>query len=158
MLADLHLMYRSPTEHTQEIIDLKPHLAIVHAEAEGDLVGMAHELHSHGVNVGVALLAETQVHAVGGILEAADQVLIFSGHLGFHGGEANTILLSKIGRIRERNSHADIAWDGGINDLNASALIDAGVSVLNVGGYIQSASDPQAAYAKMETLVQEKTL
>lgn len=157
ILTDLHVMYADPTAYIQQIIRLKPHTAIVHAESKGDLVGMAHELHNNRINVGVALLADTPVDDAGGVMDVADHVLIFSGHLGFHGGMADMRLLNKVAQVRQRNPHAEIAWDGGINDQNAVALVQAGVEVLNVGGYVQNATNPQAAYAKLEQLLQQQT-
>ena len=154
MLADIHLMYSDPTSYTQELIKLKPHMVILHAESQGDLIGMAHDLHANGINVGVAVLAGTSVRTVGGIIEVADYVLIFSGHLGYHGGHAELHLLEKVEDVRVRNTHAEVAWDGGIQALNIRELVDGGIEVLNVGGAIQNASDPQAAYAKLKALAE----
>lgn len=155
LLADLHLMQANPTLHTHQIIRLRPHTAIIHAESQGDLVGMAHELHSSRINVGVALLADTSVDDAGGIIDVADYVLIFSGHLGFHGGQADLGLLAKVQQIRARNPHAEVAWDGGINEHNVAELVRGGIEILNVGGYVQNAINPQAAYAKLQELIQE---
>lgn len=155
VLADIHLMYADPAPCVGDLIRIKPHMVILPAEAKGDLIAMAHDLHAHGINVGVAVLAGTNIHAVNGIIEASDSVLIFSGHLGYHGGVAELGLLSKIVDVRERNSHAEIAWDGGINALNIRQLADAGVEVLNVGGAIHNTSDPEAAYAKLKELAEK---
>ena len=51
------------------------------------------------------------------------------------------------------NTVAEIGWDGGITADNAAVLVTAGVRVLNVGGYIQKADDPQAAYAKLKVAI-----
>jgi pentose-5-phosphate-3-epimerase len=83
------------------------------------------------------------------IMHSFDHVLVFSGNLGHHGGEADLGLLDKVRSIREHHPEVEIGWDGGINDQNAKQLIDAGVDVLNVGGFIQKADNPKAAYDKI---------
>jgi ribulose-phosphate 3-epimerase len=147
--ADIHLMYQRPIEQLSALIKARPDLVIIHAEAEGDLVHFADSLHKVGIRTGLALLQDTSVDSVQGIIESFDHVLIFSGHLGYHGGEANLDLLKKVKQIRELHPHTEISWDGGINDHNAKQLIDAGVDVLNVGGYIQAASSPSRAYQEL---------
>jgi pentose-5-phosphate-3-epimerase len=88
-------------------------------------------------------------------MHSFDQVLIFSGHLGYHGGEADLGLLDKVAKVRAHHPEAEIAWDGGINDQNAAKLVAGGVNVLNVGGYIQNSSTPQEAYATLEAITRK---
>lgn len=150
MQADIHLMYRRPMDHLQELIKLKPRLVIVHNEAELHHMHFAAELHANGIEAGLALLQDTPVEHAMQIMHSFDHVLIFSGHLGYHGGTADLNLLDKVRAVRAHHPDAEIGWDGGINAGNAAALIKAGVDVLNVGGFIQSAEDPGNAYAKLE--------
>ena len=147
--ADIHLMYQRPLEQLSALIKARPHLVIVHAEAEGDLAHFADSLHKVGIRAGLALLQDTSVDSVKDIIMKFDHVLVFSGHLGYHGGEADLGLLYKAKQIREVLPHTEIGWDGGIKDQNVRALIDGGVNVLDVGGYIQGSGDPQAAYQRM---------
>jgi pentose-5-phosphate-3-epimerase len=79
-----------------------------------------------------------------------DQVLIFSGRLGYHGGQADLGLLTKVRQVKEIYPGLEIAWDGGINDQNVKTITGAGVSVLNVGGFIQKSESPVEAYAKIK--------
>ena len=152
-LIDLHLMYRNPVLHLKEIIDLKPHMAIVHAEAEGNFVNFAKVMHKFGIKVGVALQPKTPVADIQPALDHIDHVLIFSGHLGSFGGVADTSLLSKAQEAKEVKPSLEIGWDGGVNQHNAHLLAAGGVDVLNVGGAIQKAEDPVAAYAKLKGLI-----
>jgi pentose-5-phosphate-3-epimerase len=75
--------------------------------------------------------------------------MVYSGDLGRHGGQADLALLGKVPVIREYYPDIEISWDGGINDQNARALVEAGIDVLNVGGFIQNAAQPQDAYQKL---------
>ncbi len=51
--------------------------------------------------------------------------------------------------LRKLKPELEIGWDGGVNDTNAAILVQSGVDVLNVGGFIQKSKDPQAAYNKL---------
>jgi ribulose-phosphate 3-epimerase len=147
--ADIHLMYRRPIEQLTALIKLRPHLVVIHAEAEGDHAHLAASLQRVGIRAGLALLQNTPVESVKSSVKSFDHVLIFSGHLGYHGGRADLKLLEKVEQVRALHPHAEIGWDGGINDQNATELVKAGVDVLNVGGFIQQAAEPHAAYGKL---------
>lgn len=148
--ADIHLMYQRPLEQLSALIKLRPHLVVIHAEAEGDHAHLAAGLHRVGIRAGLALLQNTSVESVKSVVKSFDHVLIFSGHLGYHGGQADLTLLEKVGQVRELHPHAEIGWDGGINDQNAKQLVDAGIDVLSVGGYIQRADSPENNYNSLE--------
>ena len=60
--------------------------------------------------------------------------------------------LEKVRLIRAIKPDIEIGWDGGVNIENAYNLAQGGVDVLNVGGTLASAEDPQAVYG---TLVSE---
>jgi ribulose-phosphate 3-epimerase len=81
-------------------------------------------------------------------------VLVFSGNLGHHGGEADLGLLEKVRQIKVHHPEVEIGWDGGINDQNVKQLVEAGVEVLNVGGYIQKADYPERAYATLKRVIE----
>lgn len=150
---DLHVMYRYPTEHREIITAMRPRLVIIHAEAEGNFLNFANYLHHYGIEVGIALLQRTTVDSIAPALEFIDHVLIFSGDLGHFGGEADLSLLKKVEALRELKPTIEIGWDGGVNDGNARRLVDGGIDVLNVGGFIQKADDAKAAYAKLEKVI-----
>lgn len=151
--ADLHVMYERPFAHTQLLFDLRPQLIIIHAEANGDFVGFAEAAHARGIEVGVALLPPTSPELIRPALKWIDHVLVFSGNLGHFGGQADLRLITKVKHLRELKPQLEISWDGGINDHNAQALAMSGVDVLNVGGFIQHATDPKAAYDLLNNIV-----
>lgn len=151
--ADIHLMYQEPMSVLEELIRLKPRMVVVHNEAHLHHMHFAGELHKAGILTGLALLPDTPVRYAEQIMHSFDQVLIFSGNLGHHGGQADLSLLTKVAEIKIHHPEVEIGWDGGINDQNVKQLTDAGVSVLNVGGYIHNSDDPASAYAKLEGIV-----
>jgi ribulose-phosphate 3-epimerase len=153
MTADIHLMYQRPRDSLDHLVKLKPNLVVLHYEAQGIGEDMALHLRNSGIKTGLALLPATTVDQTAAILPYFDHVLIFSGNLGEHGGFADLRLLEKVSQIRNKFPNLEISWDGGINDQNATQLIEAGVQVLNTGGFIQNASDPAAAYSALKNLI-----
>lgn len=147
--ADLHVMFQKPFEHSKTYLELAPKLVVVHAEAEGNFMQFAETMHANGIEVGVALKPHTQVEVIRPALDVIDHVLIFSGNLGHFGGQADTHLLTKSLLLRQLKPTLEIGWDGGINNKNANVLAAGGVNVLNVGGFIQHANNPQAAYQEL---------
>lgn len=150
--SDIHLMYQKPMDYLEQIIKLKPQLVVIHNEADVHHMHFAAELHKVGIRAGLAILRDTPVENSYQIMHSFDHVLVFSGKLGHHGGEADLGLLDKVKKVRAHHPDAEIGWDGGINDQNARQLVEAGVDILNVGGFIQGASDPAATYATLEAL------
>jgi ribulose-phosphate 3-epimerase len=153
--ADFHLMYRQPARAADVILEHKPNLIIVHAESSGKFIELADRLHQLGVMVGVALLPQTPAATIAPALKHIDHVLIFSGDLGSFGGHANLRLLQKIEELKSRKPALEIGWDGGINEQNVSKLVSGGVDVLDVGGAIQEADEPDKAYRRLARIAEE---
>lgn len=154
LTADIHLMYQKPMDYIDQLIALKPHMVVIHNEADVHHMEFAARLHRHDIQAGLALLADTPVEYAYQIMHSFDQVLVFSGKLGYHGGETDLSLLDKVREVRVHHSDAEIAWDGGISADNAKQLVAGGVDVLNVGGFIQKSDDPAAAYAELVRILQ----
>ncbi len=156
LIVDLHLMYQRPMEHLDTILHMKPHphMVIVHNEAEAHHMHLAAELHKEGIKTGLAVLQDTPIEWSEQIMHSFDHVLIFSGDLGHHGGEADLRLLEKAVFLHKAHPEVEVGWDGGINLANAHELAAAGVDVLNVGGGIHKADSPQAAYATLKKTLQ----
>lgn len=153
--ADIHLMYQKPSEHLETLVSLSPHLIILHAEAEGDIVQMMQHIQKFGLMAGVALLADTAVASAQPAIEAADHILLFAGRLGYFGGEADLDVLEKVAQIRALNPRIEIGWDGGANLSNVRQLAAGGVDVINCGSSIQRSPDPRAAYDELSKAVDD---
>ena len=151
--ADLHIMYQRPMDVLDDVMAHHPHLTVVHAEAE-HANSFVHELHEARMKVGIALLPETPVEVIHQFINVIDHVLIFSGNLGHHGGTANLLLMSKVAAVRAMRPDIEIGWDGGVNDKVVRILAEAGVDVLNTGGYIQKADNPAEVYQTLLQLLQ----
>lgn len=151
LVADIHLMYRYPESQIEELQKLKPNLVVVHFEADMNHARFVEALHESGIKAGLAILQETSVDEALDTIKIYDHVLVFSGNLGYHGGEVNLKLLGKVASIKQALPDIEVAWDGGINAENAHELAQAGVNVLNVGGFIQKSDDPLKAYKQIES-------
>ena len=152
--ADIHLMYKRPMDHLEQLVKLNPRMVIIHNEADVHHMHFAGELHKENILVGLAILQDTPVENAFQIMHSFDQVLVFSGNLGYHGGKTDLGLLDKVHKIKEHHPEAEIAWDGGIDDQNARQLVEGGVDVLNTGGFIQKSENPQGAYDKLLAIIE----
>jgi ribulose-phosphate 3-epimerase len=153
--ADFHLMYQQPGQAVKTILQHQPHMIIVHAEADGNFGAFAEGCHQKGVKAGVALLPGTPKESIVSALHNIDHILIFSGDLGSYGGHADLSLLDEVHFLKQLQPGLEIGWDGGVNDQNVSQLVGAGVDVLNVGGFIQKADDPEQAYKNLARIAEE---
>lgn len=151
--ADLHLMFKRPADYMETIIKQKPNLVIIHAEAEVDLKDFADKLHKSGIKAGLCVLPETKISDVADALPGYEHLLIFGGKLGYFGGNADLSQAEKSKEAREVNPNIEIGWDGGVSDKNAKQLVEDGIEVLNVGGFIQKADNPEEAYNRLVSLV-----
>lgn len=151
--TDVHLMYEEPMDALPDLIRLRPHMVVVHNEAHVHHMHFVAELHKHGIKAGLAVLKDTPIEYVYQIVHSFDHVLIFSGNLGHHGGEADFGLLDKVTKIRDYHPEAEIGWDGGINVDNIRRLSKAGIDVLNVGSGIHKADSPAEMFHNMQQTV-----
>jgi pentose-5-phosphate-3-epimerase len=154
LVTHAHIMYQRPLEIVDEIIHLEADLVILHAESD-DVKKCLELLRENGTRTGIALLPETSVSDLEelDIEDLFDHVLVFGGHLGFQGGEADLDQLDKVKQIQAKFPEIEISWDGGVNNINAKKIAQTGVSVLNVGGFLHNAEDPKSAYDTLVSLV-----
>lgn len=153
--ADFHLMYKDPMPAIKTILEHRPHMIIVHAEAEGDFSLVVSFCKHADIKIGVALLPQTSPEAIMPALNFIDHVLIFSGDLGSFGGQADMSLLNKVSFLKHHKPDIEIGWDGGVNDQNVAHLVNGGVDVLAAGGYIQKAENPERAFNALQRIADE---
>jgi ribulose-phosphate 3-epimerase len=154
--ADFHFMYNDALAGIKAVADHKPNLVIVHAEATGVFSEVKSFCQEKGIKIGIALLGETDAQSIIPVLADIDHVLIFSGNLGYQGGStADFGLLEKVKVLKSIKPDLEIGWDGGVNDQNVSELVTGGVDVLNVGGFIQNADNPERAFKFLQRIANE---
>ena len=155
-VVDLHLMMHRVANDLEQLISMKPNLVIIHAEGEDSQrmskLDFLRQLKAVGIKTGVAILQPTSVGEVSDMLSSLDHVLVFTGSLGSMGGTMDETALAKIAEIKSQYPNVEVGVDGGITDKNARRVVEAGADLLNVGGYLKNATDPQAAYATLEEI------
>ncbi len=155
VIVHAHVMYQKPSEVIEDIMHLEADLVILHAESD-NLRECLEVLQENGTRTGIAILPETSVAELRemDIDDMFDHVLVFAGTLGSQGAKADMSNLKKVLKLREEYPDVEIGWDGGVNLENAKEIIEAGVDVLNVGGYFKKAENPKKAYESMLSLIQ----
>jgi ribulose-phosphate 3-epimerase len=151
-IVDIHAMVMKPMDYVDKLISLKPHLITFHSETGVNLLPIMEKIKKSGIKAGIALLKTTVPETMAAEIRVADHVLVFSGDLGHYGGTASLMQLEKVRLIKAINPNVEIGWDGGVNIGNAFTLTQGGVNVLNTGGAINNADNPDDAY---DALVKE---
>ncbi len=155
---DLHLMMERPIDWLDQLVSLSPDRIIMHAEsdqADKLLPKIFDHLAKFQIGCGLALLPRTAPAEVGELIRLADSVLIFGGHLGYQGGEADLAQLEKVAQIKQINPRALVEWDGGAKPENIAVIAGAGVMQIDVGSAISYSADASGAYREIVELANE---
>ena len=105
----------------------------------------------------MAINPHTPVNVLTEILEEADLVLVMSVNPGFGGQKFIQRTYSKIRELRalinDTGSKTLIEVDGGVNEQNARALLEAGVDVLVAGSLIFKSREPMETVANLKNVL-----
>ena len=156
--VNLHAMVAHPSQYVDALIALKPELIIFHVEVQEDLLPILQRIKQMGIKAGVALMRPTVPKDITPLIEAADHALIFSGDLGHYGGNASLMQLEKVRLIRTIHPDIEIGWDGGASVDNVFSLSQGGVDVINAGGAINNADDPEVVYKRMVEEINKRSV
>lgn len=108
------------------------------------------------MKAGVTLNPHTPVSVLEEIINDVDLVLLMSVNPGFGGQKFIEHTYDKIKRLKElilrKGSNALIEVDGGVDNHNAAALVQAGADVLVAGTYVFGSPDPVEAIRKIKHL------
>ncbi|NLO22674.1 MAG: ribulose-phosphate 3-epimerase [Syntrophomonadaceae bacterium] len=149
LFFDVHLMIERPEGLIPDFARAGAELIAVHAEACHHLHRVISMIKEQGVKAGVAINPHTPVNVLENILEEVDLILLMSVNPGFGGQQFIPKVIEKIKQVRAMldscNSRAYLQVDGGINDITAAQVIEAGCNVLVSGSYIFGARDMSQA-------------
>jgi ribulose-phosphate 3-epimerase len=139
---DTHLMINNPDNHIKAFADAGSDIITIHAEASTHLDRSIDLIKSYGKKAGVSIVPSTNENILDYILEKIDLVLVMTVNPGFGGQKFLTSQLKKIENIRKKieniNKNIELEVDGGVNNINAKSIINAGANVLVSGSYIFS--------------------
>jgi ribulose-phosphate 3-epimerase len=150
---DVHLMIEDADRYVDAFADAGANWISLHVEAMPHLQRTVARLRERGIKAGVALNPATPLGAVEEILPELDYVLVMSVNPGFGGQKFLPASLDKVRRLRDGLSRRGLAplveVDGGVDEGNVKALVDAGADVLVAGTAVFGKGDPESSARRL---------
>jgi ribulose-phosphate 3-epimerase len=151
---DVHLMIVQPEKYVEAFHKAGADTISVHIEACPHLHRNIQQIKALGCKAGVAVNPHTPISMLYDLIQDIDLVLLMSVNPGFGGQKFIERTYDKIRDlktlIKSRNSGTLIEIDGGVNQQNAKALLDAGADVLVTGNFVFSASNPKEVIQRLK--------
>lgn len=150
---DVHLMISEPLKYAPMFAEAGASMISFHGELfdNDGLISAVDKIRKLKVKVGVALNPDKSIEIIKPVLDKVDYVLLMSVHAGFGGQKFIPETLDKIKELR-RIFKGDIEVDGGINEITAKQVIDAGANILVAGSYIFNSKDREKAINKLKQI------
>ena len=137
---DVHLMVSPVDPYIRAFAEAGADILTVHPEAGPHLHRTIELIKSFDVKAGVALNPATPVSLIEPVIDDVDLVLIMSVNPGFGGQKFIASQLDKVRAVRALldsvGSTAMLEVDGGVDNVSAPKLREAGADVLVAGSYI----------------------
>lgn len=149
---EVHLMVADSEKEIEQWLHSGVERVYFHYESAKSPDLLASKLKSVGIKPGIALLSDTPIEKVIPLIGSLDAVLLFSGKLGFYGGEFNEDTVKRIANLREISPDIIIEVDGGINPETAKKCVEAGADMLVAGSYIFNSSDVETAIRQLQVV------
>lgn len=153
---DVHLMIVNPEKFIHEVHQLGAYMMNVHYEACPHIHRVIQQIKETGMKAGVTLNPGTPISMLNDIICDVDMVLLMSVNPGFGGQKFIPQTLDKIEEVRElinrKKSQALIQVDGGVNDVTAPLLKQAGADILVTGSFVFQSDNPQETIHRLKLL------
>ena len=154
---DVHLMIVNPDQYIQTFADLGADILTVHYEACTHLHRTVQAIKASGMKAGVALNPHTPISVLEDIITDLDLVCIMSVNPGFGGQSFIENTYKKTSQLKHliefTESNCQIEIDGGVTNLNANKLIEAGANVLVAGSYVFKSENPTETIEDLKNLI-----
>jgi ribulose-phosphate 3-epimerase len=152
-----HLMIENPEEYIEAFSKSGSDIISFHIEALGKTRNsrlkkanaIIRKIKKLNKRPAIAINPATPLSEIKGILDKIDWVLVMSVNPGFGGQGFMPEVLPKIFELRNI-FEGDIEVDGGINDVNAKAVIRKGANILAAGTYLFKADDMKEAIRRLK--------
>lgn len=155
-VMDVHLMIQNPDKYILDFKKSGADILTVHYETCPHLHRTIGAIKEAGMKAGVALNPHTPVHLLEEVIQDLDLVLIMSVNPGFGGQRFIQASIDKVDKlaklIKEKNAHAIIEIDGGVNLETGKLLAEAGAQALVAGSFVFNSADPQATISALKKL------
>jgi ribulose-phosphate 3-epimerase len=141
-LLDVHLMIEHPEAFVEEFVEAGADVVVVHQEACTHLHRVLGQIRDAGAMAGVALNPATPIETLSEARYYCDLVVIMSVNPGFGGQSFIPTSIDKIARARAfLPDNVAIEVDGGVSEVNAGALVNAGAGWLVAGSSVFGGPD-----------------
>jgi len=142
---DLHLMISNPDQYLENFIDAGADILSIQYESTIHLDRTISIINRSGKKAGLVLNPTTPESVLEYIIDKLDLILVMAVNPGFGGQQFLDGQLKKIEKIRgiidNSGRNIDLEVDGGVKDINARQIINAGANVLVAGSYIFNSND-----------------
>ena len=156
---DTHLMITSPEKFYELFLSAGSDIITVHAEATSRsfLNKLSKKVHQKDKKLGLALKPSTPIPSwLEKERNSFDVVLVLSVNPGFPGQAFMPSVMPKIRKIAKfaDSGQLDVEVDGGVDQENASVIVEAGATVLVAGASIFRKGDVKSALQDMRAVIQ----
>jgi ribulose-phosphate 3-epimerase len=153
---DVHLMIVQPERYVEAFKVAGASIISVHVEACPHLHRNIQQIKSLDCKAGVAINPHTSITELENVIQDIDLVCVMSVNPGFGAQKFIEHTYKKIKALKkmilESGSSALIEIDGGVNQQNAKAILDAGADVLVAGNFVFSSADPKAIISQLKRM------
>lgn len=153
LFFDVHLMIKNPQRYIESFVRAGADCITIHLESTSRPKDAIQRIKEYDMKAGIAISPNTPAEAVLPYLNIVDMVLVMTVEPGFGGQEMIPETLNKVRKIRDyANEHkidVDIEVDGGINEKNARAAVEAGANIIVAGSAIFGSKTPAQVIKKM---------
>ncbi|SEB44538.1 ribulose-phosphate 3-epimerase [Paenibacillus sp. GP183] len=152
---DVHLMIERPERYVVDFIRAGADSVSVHVEACTHLHRTLHLIKENGAKAAVVLNPATPLSSIEYVLNAdLDMVLVMTVNPGFGGQKFIPEMLKKIRLLREKATKLGldgllIEVDGGINEMTARQVVEAGANILVAGNAVFGQSNRAEAITRI---------
>lgn len=155
---DVHYMTVHPEDYIARTAKLGAMMMNVHIEACGEKTPtVIRDIHDAGMKAAITISPDTPVDSVHPYISDVDMVLVMGVYPGFGGQKFIEATTERVRQLRHiidsTNSHALIEVDGGVDNITAPRLVEAGCDVLVSGSYVFKAPSPDNAILTLKGLI-----
>lgn len=153
---DVHLMIVQPERYVEAFAKAGAATITVHAEACPHLHRNLQQIKAAGCKAGIAINPHTRIEDLENVIMDTDLVIVMSVNPGFGAQKFIEHTYQKVKQlkalIKKAGSNTLIEIDGGVNQSNAKALVDAGADVLVAGNFVFTAQDPKGVIRDLKAI------
>lgn len=153
---DVHLMIEKPENYVEAFKKAGAASISVHYEACPHLHRNLQQIKDLGCKAGVAINPHTNIALLEDTINDIDIVCMMSVNPGFGGQKFIENTYDKVYALKEMIEEAGastlIEIDGGVNQDNAKALIDAGADILVAGSFVFKSKNPADTISKLKNV------